>query len=317
MSCVYICGVGAVSPAGWSIQDLRESIAHGAGTPEQGIARPGIDKPLPVRRVPAVAPLPGIVNHSRLRRSSPISHYAVAAALEALGDVTQPRRATPRRLGLVFCAWSGPVQYSRRFYDEVLTDPSTASPLIFPETVFNAPASHVAVVVGTDGPVYTLLGDAAVFLQGLAVAAEWLVSHRVDDCLVVGAEELDWLLCDAVRLFQGDTVVSEGAGALFLRREPLPDTRAVELKCVTDLFAYHTRQSRYVAAQRMQAQLGHGAADEVLFDSTADRQRLDAAEERQRWLYRLHRWPDKSSVALVKEYLHLQHQLNSLQPTET
>ncbi|MCP5013248.1 MAG: hypothetical protein GY942_24985 [Aestuariibacter sp.] len=47
------------------------------------------------------------------------------------------------------------------------------------------------------------------------------------------------------------------------------------------------------------------------------RQRLDAAEERQRWLYRLHRWPDKTSVALVKEYLHLQHQLNSLQPTDT
>jgi len=34
-------------------------------------------------------------------------------------------------------------------YDETLRDPTTASPLFFPETVFNAPASHIAALLGT------------------------------------------------------------------------------------------------------------------------------------------------------------------------
>ena len=69
---------------------------------------------------------------------------------------------------------SGCVNYSRRFYDEVLQDPATASPLIFPETVFNAPASHLAGYFASTAMDYTLVGDPCSFLQGTALAADWL-----------------------------------------------------------------------------------------------------------------------------------------------
>lgn len=46
----------------------------------------------------------------------------------------------------------------------------------------------------------------------------------------------------------------------------------------------------------------------------AARQRLDAAEERQRWRYRLHRWPTKTATAMVTEYLTLHHRIQALMP---
>jgi hypothetical protein len=46
----------------------------------------------------------------------------------------------------------------------------------------------------------------------------------------------------------------------------------------------------------------------------AARERLEAAEEKQRWLYRLHRWPTKTAMDMVIQYLALRHQRHSAQP---
>ena len=70
-----------------------------------------------------------------------------------------------------------------------------------------------ATLLGTTAINYTLVGDPGAFLQGIALAADWLLSERADACLVVGAEEIDWLTTDAFRLFDRKAVVSDGAGA--------------------------------------------------------------------------------------------------------
>jgi 3-oxoacyl-(acyl-carrier-protein) synthase len=128
-------------------------------------------------------------------------------------------------LGIVFCTLAGGLGYTRRFYGEVLADPVTASPVLFPETVFNAPASHIGAVLGSREPNYTLVGPPRMFAQGLAVAAAWLQAGEVDACVVVAAEELDWLVTDGHRLFSHRVVAAEGAGAVYLKRRTaeLPD----------------------------------------------------------------------------------------------
>ena len=98
----------------------------------------------------------------------------------------------------------------------VLKDPSTASPLVFPETVFNAPASHLSAFLGSTAINYTLVGDAGTFLHGLSLAGGWLLEERVDRCLVVAAEEMDWLTADAFRHFDRGVVCAAGAGAVCL-----------------------------------------------------------------------------------------------------
>src|SRR5262249_44799484 len=153
-------------PAGWNLASMRDALAKGHMLPSQELPRPGLEKPLRIMRVPAPEPRPAFFAHARLRRTSPITQFAVASAVGALnGRPPEMMRGT----GVIVCVFSGCVNYSRRFYSETLSDPATASPVIFPETVFNAPASHIAAYMGSNSINYTLVGDAGTFLTAMAI----------------------------------------------------------------------------------------------------------------------------------------------------
>jgi 3-oxoacyl-(acyl-carrier-protein) synthase len=202
----------------------------------------------------------------------------VASALEALGEDAARVQRGELRLGIIVCIMAGCVAYSRRFYEEVLRDPRTASPLIFPETVFNAPASHLAAFLDSPGISYSLVGDDGTFLQGLALAGQWLLHGQTDGCVVVGTEELDWIVADAVRQFSRMSVHTAGAGAIYLKRHAEHEIGAMaELAAVTDSFLFTENLPRTQAARRMRAQLNPGRM-EALFLSTQNVPRLDAAE---------------------------------------
>ena len=283
MSDIFICGTGVVSPAGWGMQPFREAIARGTALPTKQLPRPG-HTPLHVRQVPPPNPRPPFLAHARLRRTSPIAHFAVSAALEALGAEAAKVTSGGLRLGIIYCSLTGCVNYSRRFYDEVLKEPSTASPLVFPETVYNSPASHLAALIGTTGINYTLVGDPATFLQGVALAADWLVDNRVDGCLVIGAEEMDWLTAGAVNLFERTAIFSDGAGALYLCRSPREEaqTKAAQLKAVTSaqLYTNATRRAGAIRAAREELRGAHSApGNELLCDGLQGVPRMDRDEQ--------------------------------------
>ena len=101
---------------------------------------------------------------------------------------------------MIFAISNGGVIYTKRFYHDIVeSGAQAASPLLFPETVFNAPASHLAAILGITGASYTLVGDGAVGILALKMAEDLMCNEALDYCLVVGAEEADWLLCDAYR----------------------------------------------------------------------------------------------------------------------
>ena len=234
---IFIHGTGAVSPAGWGTKPLFDALASGTPLPIKEIPRPGMNSLLRVRQAPAPTPRPSWLAHERLRRTSPITQYAVAAALEALGTDAAHVTNGSLRLGVIVTVMSGCVNYSRRFYDETLRDPATASPLVFPETVFNAPASHIAALLGTTAIDYTLVGDPGTFVQGLALAADWLSRDEVDGCLVIGAEEIDWLTSHAFRLFHRNIVLSDGAGAVIFGKNRLQNTPSNSPSSPTRIFS--------------------------------------------------------------------------------
>ena len=275
MSSVFVRGIGAVSPAGWGVTSLRAALDAGTPVATKDLDRPGWKKPLRARATPVPQSRPSYLAHPRLRRTSPISQFAVAAALEALGP--DSAKAPERRIGIVMCVMSGCVNYSRRFYHEALNDPATASPLVFPETVFNAPASHLAALLGTTTLNYTLVGDPGTFLQGLALGAQWLAEEKMDGCLVVGAEELDWLTADAYRRFSREVVLADGAGAIYLSRETsAPQIAVLE---ITDSHLFHDQRSQIAAALRVRAQL-RGEDGELLCDSCTGVAKIDRAESK-------------------------------------
>ena len=133
---------------------------------------------------------------------------------------------------MIFGVANGGVVYTKRFYHDIINSGAqAASPLLFPETVFNAPASHLAAILGISGASYTVVADGTAGILAIEMAQDLLATDAVDHCLVVAAEEADWLLCDAYhswRLLRAQppiepfrtrghgTILSEGAGAVLL-----------------------------------------------------------------------------------------------------
>jgi 3-oxoacyl-(acyl-carrier-protein) synthase len=230
-----IAGMEWVTPLGSGLDAVWQRLLRGEESVPKTIIGPFGQRNYSAFRVPNDA-LAGLPTHPRLRRASAISRFAVAAGLAALADagLTIDGRIA-ERIALVFAVANGGVTYTKRFYHDIVeTGADSASPLLFPETVFNAPASHLAAILGVTGASYTLVGDGAVGVLAIQMADDLLRSDTLDYCLVVGAEEADWVLCDAYhkwRLVRSEppiepflesargTVLSEGAGAILLGRK--------------------------------------------------------------------------------------------------
>ncbi|MEI9999638.1 MAG: beta-ketoacyl synthase N-terminal-like domain-containing protein [Verrucomicrobiota bacterium] len=243
-----IAGRGAVTPAGIGL----DALLHGkpAITRAEELRRPG--RSWPVLRVnlkdPAFARWQ---REPRLRRASPITFFLVEAAAQALAGLTAEECAAT---GLIVAYSAGCVAYSRRFYEGVVKQGQrAASPALFPETVFNSPASHVAAVLGLNGAAYALVGDESAWVSALLTAAVWLKQGRVRQMLVLGAEEFDPLVLDAYRsarwLREKDArgfLTAEGAAGLLVRAAgPGDETR---ITAARDGWIYRTRREAAQAA---------------------------------------------------------------------
>ncbi len=219
-----IAGMSWVTPLGSDLDHVWQRLLAGEAAPVEILENEQNGARYLVRRVPPNTPFPA---HPRLRRASSISRFASAAGLKALA---QANRLTPLdRIALVFAVSNGGVIYTRRFYSDIVkSGAQAASPLLFPETVFNAPASHLAAILGINGASYTVVGDGAVGILALKLAEELLASDDLDLCLVVGAEEIDPLVCEAYRQWRflrnpnkpsgRGMIMGEGAGAILLER---------------------------------------------------------------------------------------------------
>lgn len=172
------------------------------------------------------------------RRMSPISRMAVAASIEALEDSGLELNGLDRdRVAVVMGTTYGSSSYADDFYLGVLRDgPRCAEPFLFPETVLNAPASHIAMVHRITGPNSTFCQNQISAEAALLYARNLLDQGVVDVALVGGAEELSSLLflCyDALGALNrikvegdvppapvrgGGLILGEGAGVLVLER---------------------------------------------------------------------------------------------------
>jgi 3-oxoacyl-(acyl-carrier-protein) synthase len=231
---VFVQGIGAVTPLGPSALETWNQLCQGLRAPRKMMPS-GLGNrnyywcPVPGKYISEAARYP------RLRRSGTVSLLGAAAGFDALVDAgLKISPGMKERIAIVFAICSGGVIYTRRLYHEIVTQGAqAASPVLFPETVYNAAASHLAALLGIDSQCYTLVGDSSVGLSALHFAVELLtVQPELDRCLVVGTEEADWLLADAFASWRmaatkdffevygtpSGTVFAEGAAAVLIGR---------------------------------------------------------------------------------------------------
>ena len=274
---LYIHGHGAVSSAGCGSAALHRAVAGGDAIPVEKITREHGGKTLnyahrPVDRAALKSVLP---KHPRLRRASDVTKFAVTAAHEAMGAERAAKiRSRELNIGVIVSFMNGCVNYTNRFFGEVLEDPSFASPILFPETVFNAPASHLATFLGCDGPVYTLIGDSATWFSAFGIAEEWISGGLVDGCLIVCAEEIDWLTLEALDLYGRNLIATEGAAAIYVEANP----SAIAIANLNGPFCYTDAHERRTAIREAWQTVEKSSAS-LLIDGLSGSPRIDRDEK--------------------------------------
>ncbi len=222
---IHILGTGWVTPLGRSVPDVCHKNSHGE-TPTCDTLEFG-GNTWPCYRVDS-SEVADTNAFARLRRSGTISHFALGAAIDAVKSAG----LTPEEqshLAIVFATSDGGVIYTHRFFAELeARGPGSGSPLLFPETVYNAAASHIAAYFKSDREATAMVGDASVALSAISAGQELLTSGAAKHVLVVAANECDAISAagysrwEFLRQSSNDpdgNIFSEGAAAVVLGSE--------------------------------------------------------------------------------------------------
>jgi len=169
----------------------------------------------------------GFMSPMTYRRMSRISRMAVAASIEAVDDSGLCLdRMNRERVAVVMGTSYGSSSHVDGFYRSLLADgPRGAQPLLFPETVPNAPASHISIYHKIQGPNATLCQNEISAETGMAYARSLLDGNVVDVVLLGGAEELSEILfgcydavggLNKIRVNKGEDIQPKPGGGLIL-----------------------------------------------------------------------------------------------------
>ncbi len=241
---------GAVTPGGFADAGIESSWPSSKATSGGG-------REFTVALVDRKAPeLARWEKEPRLRRASPITYYMIEAvnqALEAAPDIDRSRT------GIIATFFLGCLVYSVRFYRQITDEGRRfGSPVLFPETVFNSPLSHVVATLGLGGPVYSQIGDKSCWATGLRTAECWLRNGDADHVVVLGAEEFEPHELDALQaggLQRGGLVPAEGAIALLLGQRG----GVAEVTHIADGFCFNAGKDAQRAARECLGKLSENA----------------------------------------------------------
>ncbi|MGW2522773.1 beta-ketoacyl synthase N-terminal-like domain-containing protein [Streptomyces sp. NPDC001617] len=212
---VVITGIGVLTPSGASPEELWRAFRSGApaGVRENGLRLARLDAD------PGAAMAPG-----ERRRVDRLGRLAIVSCRRALEDA----RLTPdERVGVVLGSGLGPMRSTEDFLRPVLEEGAAAgNPAIFPNTVYNAAAGQIAMVLGAKGPTSTAAAAHAAGASALSIAHDMLRTGTADAVLCPAVDDLTDTAAEAYRrlpLTGGPAGrhygLAEGGIALVLERE--------------------------------------------------------------------------------------------------
>jgi 3-oxoacyl-(acyl-carrier-protein) synthase len=187
---VVITGCGAVGPFGGSVESLVEAIRTGRSAVERTARACAARVRAPVD--------PGPVRANVWRRLDRSSRMAVSAARQALVDAglgplsDSSGTGNAGASGIALGTMTAGVTTLRDFLAPTLGEgPEGASPMLFPFTVPNSPASQCSILLGLNGPNLTISEMEASGLAAIATAAG-LVGDGACEVMVAGGVD-EWV----------------------------------------------------------------------------------------------------------------------------
>jgi 3-oxoacyl-(acyl-carrier-protein) synthase len=247
---ICITGIGVVSPIGIGKEEFLLSLKKGqSGIREIEAFDTHFSRSKTGGVVQNFHPR-DFIPASKIRRLDRASQFAIAASKQALADarfaVTQENCS---RVGVVlgsgFCGLSGSEEFHR---SQVLKDFLDFNPMLFPNTVPNAPSSHVSIELGIRGVNCTLVQSFCTAEAAFLFALNQIRGGRTDLVLTGGVDELSGFLyrgfsdlrllatdkghgersCPYDRMRNG-LVLGEGAGILAVEKEDHARSRGAKI----------------------------------------------------------------------------------------
>ena len=220
---IVVTGIAAVSAAGVGTDRLRELLETGATAltpiPEAVVGEAGHlwGKATDFRAADFMPPL-------KARKFDRGSLFAVAAAGLALKDAgVIPRAGDPTRVGIALGCGFGGISNSEGFLRGYFgSGADGAVPMLFPNTVPNAPASNASIEHGCQGPNVTQVQRFCSAEAAFQMACRFLEEGRADVMLTGGVDELSEVVIRGFhstgQLRRWGRDFGEGCGMLVLER---------------------------------------------------------------------------------------------------
>jgi 3-oxoacyl-(acyl-carrier-protein) synthase len=220
---IAVTGLAAISPAGVGTGPLREALKDGKSRLE----------PVPEEIAVESGTLWGKVRNFKVsdympplkaRKFDRCSLFAVIAAGMALRDAgIDTASADCTRIGIVLGCGFGGIVNSEEFLRSYFTRGAEGlAPMLFPNTVPNAPASNASIEHGLKGPNVTFVQRFCSAESAFMMACRFLQEDRADIMLTGGVDELNPLMMRAFgalgQLRRHAKSFSEGAGILVLEK---------------------------------------------------------------------------------------------------
>lgn len=194
MTDIFISGLGTIGAYGSGEESLRRALATSEPPAMTEMDRSaGYHLAQAPKRAFLVNPalLREWVPPGEARRMSPPSRFALAAARMALRDEGLP----DERTGVVISTAFGPSSYSEGLLRQILLEgPESASPILFMESVANAPAAQIAIAFKARGPSVTICQREAGALLAVGQAATDVAAGRVPRAIAGTLDEMTPLL---------------------------------------------------------------------------------------------------------------------------
>ncbi len=189
MTALAIEGIGVVGGFGCGVDDLRQALDSGASRIGALATAPGEGGGSRPALLADSSRLEEFIPKRAFRRIDHISRLALLGAHLALQDAGM-EGADRGRLGVVIATGYGATRTTFSFLDSVLDDgDGCASPTHFSNSVHNAAAAHVSILLGATGPSLTVSQFEMSVFSALLSARQWLVEQRVDAVLFGGVDE--------------------------------------------------------------------------------------------------------------------------------
>jgi 3-oxoacyl-[acyl-carrier-protein] synthase II len=247
---ICITGIGVVSPIGIGKEEFLSSLKNGkSGIEEIQEFDTRFSRSKKGGVIRSFHPK-DFIPTSKIRRLDRASQFAIAASKLALADaqftVTQENSS---RVGIVlgsgFCGLSSSEEFHR---GQVLKGFLDLNPMLFPNTVPNAPSSYVSIELGIQGVNSTLVQSFCTAEAALCFACDQLRKGKADLIVTGGVDELSEFLFrgfSELHLLAPDQghgeksrpydqlrnglVLGEGAGLLVIENEEHARSRGVRI----------------------------------------------------------------------------------------